>query len=130
MNINGENAVLGRLASKTAKKLLEGEKVGIINAGKIIITGNPETTLMKYIERRQRGSAHHGPFFPKTPVGIVHRAVRGMLPKTKKGREAMKKLRVYVSGSKEVTDAKPFSSEISSKYITVEELSRKLGWKE
>ena len=43
--IDGKNAILGRLASDTAKKLLSGETVEIINAKDVIITGNPNATV-------------------------------------------------------------------------------------
>jgi len=38
--INGENAILGRLASYVAKESLKGEEFVILNCKKIIITGN------------------------------------------------------------------------------------------
>src|SRR3989337_1637 len=95
--VDGKNAVLGRLAGKVAKELLNGEEVAIVNAHKIIITGDRKKILEKYLFRRQIGSPQHGPFFPKKPELIVKRTVRGMLPyKTPKGRNALKKLRVYV----------------------------------
>lgn len=133
VNIDGTNAVLGRLATSVVKQLLKGEQVNIVNIEKIIITGDPKFTVKKYIERRQRGSAHHGPFFPKTPEGIVKRAIRGMMPyKTAKGRAAMKKLRIFVSMPENIKDCKAFSEslDIKSKYMTVEKLSKTLGWKE
>ena len=42
MIINGEGHILGRLASITSKKLLEGEEVIILNADKIMLTGNKD----------------------------------------------------------------------------------------
>lgn len=130
MNIDGEGAVLGRLATHVAKQLLSGESVTIVNAGKIIITGNPTTTKEKYAGRREIGSPHHGPFFPKTPEGIVKRAIRGMLPyKTPKGRQAFKRLRVHVR-SDAVGDAASLPKrDIRTRYTTVEDLSKFLGWK-
>ena len=95
MIIDGTNAVLGRLSSYAAKQMLKGEEVVIINAEKIIITGNKKSTVGKYLNRRRIGSKHHGPFFPKMPDLVVRRSVRGMLPKTKKGRAVFKKLKVH-----------------------------------
>jgi large subunit ribosomal protein L13 len=130
INIDGTGAVLGRLATRVVKELMKGESVNIVNAGKIVITGNPKATLSKYTERRQRGSPHHGPFFPKTPDGIVKRAIRGMIPyKTTKGRAALKNLRVYVYESENVKETISMSTHLRSKYITIEELSKTLGWK-
>ncbi|HLD49410.1 MAG TPA: 50S ribosomal protein L13 [archaeon] len=125
--IDGKNAVLGRVASHTAKQLLKGEEVAICNADKIIITGRKKDIVNKYLARRRRGSPQHGPFFPKNSDAIVRRTIRGMLPKTKKGREALKKLTV-IKAAKE--NAKQLEEkEIKTAYITVGELAKTLGGK-
>ena len=41
--IDGTNAVLGRLASYVAKKVLKGEEVIILNCEHILITGNKKS---------------------------------------------------------------------------------------
>ncbi len=128
MIINGEGIAVGRLATFAAKHLINGEKIHIVNAEKVIITGNPETIVKKYMERRKRGSPHHGPFFPSKPADIVRRAIRGMLPyKTKKGRAAYKSLRVYESipekfKSKQIETIE--KREINSRFITIGDLSK------
>jgi large subunit ribosomal protein L13 len=71
--------VLGRLASVVAKEAIKGETVHVINCEKAIIVGNPEFMKSKYKQRIDRGDPHHGPFFPRTPTGIVKRAIRGMI---------------------------------------------------
>lgn len=127
MVINGENAVLGRLASRTAKSLLKGEEVSIINAGKIIITGDRKLILNRYLERRRMGSPQHGPFFPKKPDHIVRRTVRGMLPyKTARGRQAMKRLHVYTAAPAGL-EAKKEPTEIRTSYVTVAKIAENLG---
>ena len=40
--IDGEGLVLGRLASTVSKRLLNGEEITIVNAEKIIISGNKD----------------------------------------------------------------------------------------
>lgn len=131
--IDGKNAVMGRLASMTAKELLSGEEVAIVNAEKVIITGNHGQIIGKYIDRRRRGSPQHGPFFPTQPDAIVRRTVRGMVPyKTTKGRSAMKRLRVYVGVPEQMTEkAKEGVANklIRSDYITVKEVAEILGWR-
>jgi len=133
MIVDGKNAILGRLASEVAKRLLKGEKVEIVNCEKIIITGDPVKIYEKYKLRRDMGSPHHGPFFPRTPAGIVRRTIRGMLPyKKPKGRKAFSLLRVYVGIPKELEDKdkeKIGVKDIESNYITVGELAKKLGAK-
>ena len=47
MIIDGEGCVLGRLASITSKNLLEGEEVVILNAEKIMLTGNKDFQKIK-----------------------------------------------------------------------------------
>ncbi|MCS7106090.1 MAG: 50S ribosomal protein L13 [Candidatus Aenigmarchaeota archaeon] len=136
MIVDAENQILGRLASKIAKKLLEGEKVTVVNCEKAIISGNPKYTIKKYLEKIQRGDPIHGPFFPKTPDGIFRRTVRGMLPWDRaKGRKAFKNLKVFIGVPEELKDKKfeKFSeadaSKLKCEFISLGELSVALGAK-
>jgi len=129
--VDGKNAVLGRLASMTAKEILAGNAVTIVNAEKVIITGDRKVIVNKYLDRRRRGSPQHGPFFPKQPDQIVKRAVRGMVPyKTNKGRQAMKKLRVYTGQPKEVHGESHSiaTKQVRSDFVRVEDVAKALGW--
>ncbi len=101
MIIDGEGLVLGRLASKVSKKLLEGESITVLNAEKILISGTKEWAYIKYKQRIDRASISNprtmGPKYPRRPDDIFRRTVRGMIPyKQSKGREAFKTLKVYV----------------------------------
>ena len=130
ITINGKNAILGRLASYTAKKLLNGENVNIVNAEKIIITGNPMNIKQRYLADRRRGSPHHGPFFPRKPDLIVRRTVRGMLPyKTNRGRNAFKRLRVHIGVPEGIGESQGMEASIRTNYITLGEVSNALGWR-
>ena len=127
--IDGKNAVLGRLASYTAKKLLNGETISIINSEKVIITGDPATIKEKYLVRRERGSAHHGPYYPKTPNLIVRRTIRSMLPyKTNRGRSAFKRLRVHIGTPQDVGKAEKMEASIKTSYITIGNVAKAIGW--
>jgi len=138
--INAEGLILGRLASKVAKMLLEGEEVVIVNADKAIITGNREDVFAKYKRRtalRTRTNPRRGPFYPKRSDEIVRRTIRGMLPwKTYKGRKAFGRLRVYVGVPKEfegknlesISEAH-MSRLATPKYVTVGEVAKFLGGK-
>ncbi|MFH1420852.1 MAG: 50S ribosomal protein L13 [Candidatus Aenigmatarchaeota archaeon] len=133
MIVDGTNAVLGRLAVGVVKELKTGEAVDIINAEKIIITGDPKSTTNFYFQRRRKGSRFHGPFFPKTSNGIVLRAVRGMIDyKSKKGKELISRLKVHLGVPKEF-EGKPVTTlgkkEVKCKYITIGKLSKSLGGK-
>lgn len=134
MIIDAKNAVAGRLASAVVKKLLLGEKIVIINAEQAIMTGNPADIRNKYIAQKRRGSPFHGPFFPKKPEHILRRIIRGMLPyKKPKGRNAMRRLKVYYGFPKNlearhVVVAEQSIREIRSRYMTIGELAKSLGW--
>lgn len=133
MIIDATDARLGRLASFVSKKLLQGEKIVIINAEKAIITGNPDVTVEKYLGRRQRGSPQHGPFFPKRPDLIVRRTIRGMLPyKKPKGRKAFKNLRVYIGKPNDVEgEIVKFAEKqkpVKCRFITIYDLAKRIGW--
>ena len=128
MIIDGTNAVLGRLASATAKKLLAGEEIKIVNAEKVIITGNPTGITKEYMRMKSIGSPQHGPFPPSRPDRIVKRTVRGMLPKTQKGRAALKKLIVY-AGNPDNDKAEHIATKhIRTDYITIGKVAKQLGW--
>ncbi len=107
MIIDGEGLVLGRLASKVSKKLLQGEDITVLNADKIVISGTKDWAYKKYKQRIDRASISNprrmGPKYPRRPDDIFRRTVRGMLPyKRSKGREAFKSLKVYVGVPKEL----------------------------
>ena len=94
---DADGHILGRLSTVIAKKLLGGERVAVVNAEKAVMSGSRRATIAHYSIRVKRGDPIKGPFFPRIPVGIFRRAVRGMLPMKKpKGKEAYKRLRVYV----------------------------------
>lgn len=134
--INGKDLILGRLASFTAKKISqENTEIIIYNAKKIVISGQKKNILARYKERRKKGDPIKGPFFPKTPVGLVRRAVRGMIGYTNaEGKARFKLLKIYERENYnetkdiikvEVKDAKALEK---SKYITIEQLSNELGY--
>ncbi|MGC8533144.1 MAG: 50S ribosomal protein L13 [Candidatus Parvarchaeum sp.] len=105
MIIDGKDSVLGRLATFAAKSALEGETVDIVNAKDIVIVGNKNNILKKYLERRRIGTMSKGPFFPRDTKGIVRRALRGMIRnKRYHGREAFKRIKVYESVPEELKD--------------------------
>ena len=101
----------------------------IINAENIIITGSPNQVKEKYLKFKGIGSPQHGPFFPRQPNMIVRRCVRGMLPKEKKGRAALKKLKVY-TGSNGLKGEQVATKTINTNYITVGEVAKTLGWRQ
>ncbi len=135
--IDGEGHILGRLSSVVAKRLLNGEKIVVVNAEKIMITGDREEILRRYKEKYDRGSKDYGPHFPRHPERIFKRTVRGMLPhKESRGRTALKNLRVFISVPEELRDREMekissalFEEKVrSGKGIPLLEVSRYLGY--
>ena len=139
MIVDGEGLVLGRLASKVSKKLLSGERVTVLNAEKIIISGNRDWAYAKYKQRVDRASISNprrmGPKYPRRPDDIFRRTVRGMLPyKQHKGREALKGLRVHVGiplefEKEEISDIKEAKPKNISKSVELGKISQLLGAK-
>lgn len=108
--IDAQDQVLGRVASKVAMMLMgkhkasytpfldTGDHVVVINAAKVRLTGKKEDQkiyrthsgypggLKEVAARKVRATR---------PVRMVEEAVKGMLPKTKLGKQMATKLKVY-----------------------------------
>ena len=130
--IDADNATLGRLSTYTAKRLLNGEEIAIVNSDKAIIIGKKRAIKNNYKKKREVGTYRKGPFFPRMPDQIVKRTVRGMIPyQTPHGRAAFKRLKCYTGIPKEFEGKKTERIEQAEKqpvdYITLSELSRSLG---
>ncbi|MEB3780012.1 MAG: 50S ribosomal protein L13 [Desulfurococcales archaeon] len=138
--VDGSGMILGRLASIVAKKLLEGYRIHVVNAEKIVVSGDP-VKLKQFYKRTILGVKSHyshrlRPKRPRSPTRLFKHAVRGMLPKgNKRGREALKRLRVYIGvpselSGKEMVSFKDASSErLAGKYIELGVIARELGWR-
>ncbi|HEY3440778.1 MAG TPA: 50S ribosomal protein L13 [Paludibaculum sp.] len=108
--LDASEAALGRLASKAAKILMgkhkptyvsfldSGDHVIVINADKAILTGNKEQQKMY---RRHSGypggltEIRADKMRATRPIKMVEEAIKGMLPKTKMGKQMYRKLKVY-----------------------------------
>ena len=97
--VDGEGKVVGRVATRIAKRLLMGEEIHLVNAEKMVISGKKGYVIGKYMTRRgvvDKRDPEHSPHWPKVPSMLVRRIIRGLLPyDRKRGREAYKRLRVY-----------------------------------
>ncbi|MFX0051959.1 MAG: 50S ribosomal protein L13 [Candidatus Hodarchaeota archaeon] len=97
--ISAENSIIGRLASIVAKRLLNGEKIIIVNADKGLISGKQDFIATKYSHRyriKTKSNPLKGPFYPRKPEQILKRTIRGMLPyRTSRGKEAYHRLIVF-----------------------------------
>ena len=139
MIIDGEGLIMGRLASTVSKMLLNGEKITILNAEKILISGTKEWAYARYKQRVDRASISNprkmGPKYPRRPDDIFRRTVRGMIPYRKtSGREAFKGLKVFVGIPQEFEGAEIFKLEEAKpkniiKSIELGTISKLLGAK-
>ncbi len=108
--VDAEGKALGRLAAQVAAILRgkhkptftphldTGDHVVVINAGKVRLTGRKATQEMAYRHSQYPGGLRAvplGELLAKQPEKLVERAVRGMLPHNRLGREMFKKLKVY-----------------------------------
>lgn len=135
--IDAKGLVLGRMASIVAKRLLNGERIHIVNAGEAVISGRRLSILRESKEFLEVGHFRRGPLHPRRPDMIVKKTVRGMLPRKKpRGQEALKRLRVHIGVPQELRDReKETMPEVDARnlrgpYIRVSELARNIGWKE
>ncbi len=135
--IDAKGLILGRMASQVAKRLLEGEKIVIVNAEEAVISGKRLSLLREMHEFLQVGHFRKGPYHPRRPDNIVKKVIRGMLPRKKpRGKNALKRLRVYIGVPKEYEGREKEkileadSRDLRGPYIKVSELARNIGWKE
>lgn len=140
--IDANDAIVGRLSTYAAKRLLAGEDVVIVNAQNASLSGRPEYFESLYTGRRSMQSKANPDESPKQswsrrPDLFLRRIIRGMLPKdTKRGRDALRKLRVYLGvpadleGQRAKFETLPKrASLLNSRKTTLGELATQLGWK-
>ncbi|MCF8527342.1 MAG: 50S ribosomal protein L13 [Candidatus Nanopelagicales bacterium] len=108
--IDATDVVLGRLATQAAQLLRGkhkptfaphmdmGDFVIIINADKVALTGTKREQKMAYRHSGQPGgltATSYAELLEKDSRKAVEKAVKGMLPHNKLGRQQLKKLKVY-----------------------------------
>ncbi|MGH3858095.1 MULTISPECIES: 50S ribosomal protein L13 [Actinokineospora] len=108
--IDAEDVVLGRLATHVATLLRgkhkptfaphmdTGDFVVIVNAEKVLLTGNKRDQAFAYRHSGYPGGLRKqsfGELIDTRPDRLLEKVVKGMLPKTKLGRAQGKKLKVY-----------------------------------
>jgi large subunit ribosomal protein L13 len=133
--INAEGLILGRMCSKVAKRLLNGERLVIVNAEKAIISGKKKQKIAEAHVFLEVGAPERGPFHSRRPDRIVKRTVRGMVPyRQPKGKNAYKRLKVYMGIPDEFKDKQMESiqdadaSRLKGPRFKLEELAAQIGW--
>ncbi len=125
--VDAEGETLGRMASKVAMMLRGkhkadftphvdcGDNVIVINAEKVRLSGN-KWSDKEYIRHTgypggQRTTTAEE-MLKKKPANLVENAVRGMLPKSRLGREQFRNLYVYVGDAHNHEAQKPGKVEL------------------
>jgi large subunit ribosomal protein L13 len=108
--IDAEGQTLGRLATEIARLLRgknkpqytphidTGDFVVVVNAEKVLVTGKKAEQKVYYRHSGYPGGLKETSFesmLERRPTEILRRAVRGMMPKTRLGRQQLKKLKIY-----------------------------------
>ena len=127
--IDAEGVNLGRLATKVATVLRGkhkptytphidgGDYVIVINASKVNLTGNKLDDKIYYDHSRYTGGLRERTarkMRDDYPVEMIERAVKGMLPKGRLGRQMYKKLFVYAGSEHPHSAQKPEVLDIES----------------
>lgn len=125
--VDAEGQTLGRLATKVANVLRGkhkptytphidgGDYVIVVNASKVVLTGNKLNDKIYYNHSRYTGGLRERTakeMVEKYPVEMVERAIKGMLPKGRLGRQMYKKLFVYAEGNHPHSAQKPSALEV------------------
>jgi large subunit ribosomal protein L13 len=111
--IDLDGKVLGRAATEIARVLRgkhkaiytpsvdTGDFVVVLNAEKVALTGNKMADKMYHRHTGYPGgirSINAEKLLAKKPEDLIKKAVKGMLPKNKLGRQMFSKLKVYAGG--------------------------------
>lgn len=108
--VDADGLVLGRLATEVASilrgkhkpsytpNLDVGDHVIVVNADKVVLTSGKAERKMVYRHSGYPGGLKKSTYaeeLDKDAAEAVRRSIRGMLPKTRLGRQQLKKLKVY-----------------------------------
>ncbi|MFH1325792.1 MAG: 50S ribosomal protein L13 [archaeon] len=127
--IDGENAVMGRLAAYAAKEALKGEDIVVVNCDRIIITGSKKNIKENFEGKKKRiGSTQKGPKHSKLTEKIVKRAIRGMLPNARRsgrGKVALEKIKCYKDVPEKFKDAEKIKfKDEKIKFLVMKDIPR------
>ncbi len=132
--IDANGLIAGRLAAFCAKKALTGNKVDVINVEKAVISGNSKM-IVKVFKKRRQMTEHANPEnaakWPRRPDLLFKRMLWGMLPRGQRGRDAAKKVKMYMGNREVVNTMKPPVKDVSKlkgRFISLRDLCKELGW--
>ncbi|CAG8544416.1 9403_t:CDS:2 [Ambispora gerdemannii] len=140
--IDGKGHLLGRLSSIVAKQILTGQKIVIVRAEEINVSGSFFRNKIKYhnyLRKRMIVNPARGPFHFRAPSRIFYKTLRGMIPhKTSRGAAALERLKIfegippeYARQKRKVVPAalRVLRLKPGRRYTTISRLSCEVGWK-
>jgi large subunit ribosomal protein L13 len=130
--VDATGAIIGRLGSHLAKRLLQGETIVVVNAERAVVTGSEDAIKARYQFKTTVGTRRKGPFPSRMPHLLLKRTVRGMMPYQRpNGRAALKRLTCHIGVPPELTKEKAERIEDAIRPVesgmTLAEISRFLG---
>ena len=133
--VNAEGLIVGRMCSKVAKRLLNGEEVIILNSEKAVFSGKKKSKVLEAHKFLEVGAPMRGPFHYRRPDRFLRKTVRGMVPfRLPKGKSAYKRLKVFMGVPIEFKDQAMItfdeaqSSNLKGPHFTLGELAKEIGW--
>lgn len=133
--VNAEGLIVGRMCSKVAKRLLNGEEVIILNSEKAVFSGKKKSKILEAHIFLEVGAPERGPFHYRRPDRFLRKTVRGMLPfKQPKGISAYKRLKCYMGVPSDLKDkemitfSEASSANLKGPHFTLGELATEIGW--
>ena len=128
--IDASGKVLGKIATRVASLLMGkhkpifsrymdvGDFVVVINADKVLVTGNKDKQKLYYRHSGYPGglkSVSLERMLETYPTRVIEHAVKGMLPQNRLRARMMKRLRVYAG------DAHPYQGQVEAASVKAEE---------
>jgi len=125
--LDAEGKTLGRFCAEVAKILRGkhkpsftpnvdvGDGVIVLNADKIQVTGSKEAQKIYYYYTGHIGGLREIPFRnmkERNPTYIIMRGVKGMMPKSRLGKQQLRKLRVFAGKEHHFEAQKPIKANI------------------
>ncbi|MDH3588447.1 MAG: 50S ribosomal protein L13 [Gammaproteobacteria bacterium] len=127
--VDAAGKTLGRLATEVARRLRgkhkpeytphidTGDYIVVVNASQIRVTGNKLAGKMYYRFTGYIGNMKKeslGDLMKRAPERAIERAVKGMLPKNRLGRDMYRKLKVYAGPEHKHQSQQPKNLEIQA----------------
>jgi large subunit ribosomal protein L13 len=123
--VDAQGQTLGRLATEIARLLRgknkpqytphvdTGDFVVVVNAEKVVVTGKKAEQKVYYRHTGYPGGLKETSYevmMERKPTEILRKAVRGMMPRTRLGRQQLRKLKIYAGPEHphEAQDPQPY----------------------